>query len=98
MGQSLKGHLTIHRMALEDYFNKYVCVGDDDEVEEVRSVSKVLKKGKAQNSWHPCPNEFRSTLFYIENIIYLFYNTSYQAKAFFSWQALLAWGQCDKRP
>ncbi len=40
MGQSLKGHLTIHRMALEDYFNKYVCVGDDDEVEEVRSVSK----------------------------------------------------------
>jgi hypothetical protein len=50
MGQSLKGHLTIHRMALEDYFNKYVCVGDDDEVEEVRSVSKVLKKGKAQYS------------------------------------------------
>ena len=32
--QSLKGHMTIHRMALEDYFNKYVCTEDDGEQED----------------------------------------------------------------
>jgi hypothetical protein len=55
-------------------------VGDDDEVEEVRSVSKVLKKGKAQYSWPPCTKEFILAPFFIENIIYHFYNTSYLNK------------------
>jgi hypothetical protein len=33
---------------------------------------EVLLKGKAQYSWPPCTNLFRSAPFYIENIIYRF--------------------------
>jgi hypothetical protein len=40
-------------------------------------IREVLLKGKAQYSWPPCTNQFRSTPFYIENIINLFYKTSY---------------------
>ncbi len=36
-----------------------------------------LLKGKAQYSWAPCTNKFRSGGFHIENIIYLWYKTSY---------------------
>ncbi len=41
---------------------------------------EVLLKGKAQYSWPPCINQFRSAPFYIENIINLFYKTSYLNK------------------
>ncbi len=37
----------------------------------------LLLKGKDQYNWPPCTNKFRSTAFYSENIIYLFYKTSY---------------------
>jgi hypothetical protein len=38
---------------------------------------EVLVKGKVQYSCPPCTNLFRSAPFYIENIISLFYKTSY---------------------
>jgi hypothetical protein len=38
---------------------------------------KVLLKGKTQYGWPPCTNRFRSAPLYIENIINLFYKTSY---------------------
>jgi len=40
-------------------------------------VREVLLKGKTQYGWPPCTNQFRSAPFYIENIINLFYKTSY---------------------
>jgi hypothetical protein len=40
-------------------------------------VKETLLKGKAQYSWPPCTNLFRSAPFYIENIIYIFNKTSY---------------------
>ncbi len=40
-------------------------------------IMEVLLKGKAEYSWPPCTNLFRLDPFYIENIIYLFYKTSY---------------------
>ncbi len=36
-----------------------------------------LTEGKAQFGWPPCTNQFASAPFYIENIINLFYKTSY---------------------
>ncbi len=36
-----------------------------------------LLKGKAQYGWPPRPDQLRSVAFYIENIIYLCYKTSY---------------------
>ncbi len=36
-----------------------------------------LTEGNAQYGWPPCTNPFRSAPFYIENIINLFYKTSY---------------------
>jgi hypothetical protein len=36
-----------------------------------------LAEGKAQYSRPPCTNQFRSAPFYIENIINLYYKTSY---------------------
>jgi len=36
-----------------------------------------LMKGKAQYSWPPCTNLLRLAPFYIENIIYICYKTSY---------------------
>jgi hypothetical protein len=38
---------------------------------------EVLLKGKAKYGWPPCTNQFRSDPFNIENIINLFYKTSY---------------------
>ncbi len=38
--------------------------------------TKVLK-GKAQYTWSPCTNLFRSAPFYIEHIIYIFNKTTY---------------------
>jgi hypothetical protein len=38
---------------------------------------ELLLKGKVQYSWPPCTNLFRWALFYKEDIIYLFYKTSY---------------------
>ncbi len=43
-------------------------------------VKKVLLKGKAQYSWPPCSNRFRSAPFYIEDIINLLYKTSFLNK------------------
>ncbi len=40
-------------------------------------VREILLKGKAQYDWPPCTNQFRSAPLYIENIINLFYKTSY---------------------
>ena len=39
--------------------------------------NEVLLKEKVQYGWPPCTNQFRSAPFYIENIIHLFYKTSY---------------------
>ncbi len=41
------------------------------------STTEVLLRGKAQYSWPPCTNQFRSAPFYIENVMDLFYKTSY---------------------
>ncbi len=38
---------------------------------------EVLLKGKAQYGWPPCTNKFRLAPFYNENIIKVFYKTSY---------------------
>ncbi len=46
-------------------------------LDPVGSSREVLLKGKAQYGWPPCTNQFRSAPFYIENIINLFYKTSY---------------------
>jgi hypothetical protein len=43
----------------------------------VRLSREVLLKGKAQYGWPPCTNQSISAPFYIENIINLFYKTSY---------------------
>jgi hypothetical protein len=40
-------------------------------------VKKVLLKGKAQYAWPPIKNQFRSAPLYIEDIINLFYKTSF---------------------
>jgi hypothetical protein len=39
---------------------------------------EVLLKGNAKYGWPPCTNQFRSAPFYTENIINLFYKTSYR--------------------
>ncbi len=36
-----------------------------------------LTEGKSKYSWPPCTNQIRSARFYFENIIFLFYKTSY---------------------
>jgi hypothetical protein len=38
---------------------------------------KPLVNGKVKYDWPPCINKFRSVAFYSENIIYLWYKTSY---------------------
>ncbi len=43
----------------------------------VYATREVLLKGKAHYGRPPCSNQFRSAPFYIENIINLFYKTSY---------------------
>jgi hypothetical protein len=43
----------------------------------MRLAREALLKGKAQYSGPPCPDYFRSAGFYIENIIYLCFKTSY---------------------
>ncbi len=40
-------------------------------------AKEVLLKGEAQYGWPLYTNQFRSAPFYIENIINLFYKTSY---------------------
>ncbi len=49
--------------------------------QKIEGFSKeVLLKGKDQYGWPPCTNQFRSATLYIENIINLFYKTSYLNK------------------
>ncbi len=59
---------------------------------------EALLKGKAQYSWPPCPNWFVSAYFYIENIIYLFYKTSYPNEEVNGTEHSVSvpWAQCYK--
>ncbi len=54
------------------------CLWIRQEQSKIERLSReVLLKGKAQYSWPPITYYFRWAHFYFENIIYIFYKTSY---------------------
>ncbi len=56
----------------------HVAVGETRTIKLFVVVTReVFQKGKAQYGRPPCTNQYRSGPFYIENIIDLFYKTSY---------------------